>query len=185
MTGRGWGSPRSASDDALLGAARRCRVGGDRRSLRLARADGCGASTPTPPKVAGRRPTSRASVCAAPTCTSTKACSPRPTRSSGRSAPRPTASPSPSGASPDCARLHIERSRIRFDRAGGDRVLEAYPAAALLLWGLPREGYKTDPAAREDLLDALESAAPWLVWGRAPARPASNRTTPSTPSSAR
>ena len=57
-----------------------------------------------------------------------------------------------------------QRSRIRFDRAGADRVLEAYPAAALLLWGLPRDGYKTDSAAREDLLAALESTAPWLVW---------------------
>jgi Protein of unknown function (DUF429) len=58
-----------------------------------------------------------------------------------------------------------ERSRIRFDRAGGDRVVEAYPAAALLLWELPREGYKSDPEAREQLLAALESAAPWLEWG--------------------
>ena len=58
-----------------------------------------------------------------------------------------------------------ERSRIRFDRAGGDRVVEAYPAAALLLWGLPRAGYKSDPEAREQLLAALESAAPWLEWG--------------------
>ena len=57
-----------------------------------------------------------------------------------------------------------QRSRIRFDRTGADRVLEAYPAAALLLWGLPRERYKTDPATREDLLVALESAAPWLSW---------------------
>lgn len=57
-----------------------------------------------------------------------------------------------------------QRSRIRFDRAGADRVVEAYPAAALLLWDLPREGYKSDSAAREDLLAALENAAPWLVW---------------------
>ena len=42
-----------------------------------------------------------------------------------------------------------ERSRIRLDRAGADRVVEAYPAAALLLWELPREGYKSDPEARE------------------------------------
>jgi len=58
-----------------------------------------------------------------------------------------------------------ERSRIRFDRAGGDRVVEAYPAAALLLWELPRDGYKSDPEAREQLLAALESTAPWLEWG--------------------
>ena len=48
--------------------------------------------------------------------------------------------------------------------AGAEWVLEAYPAAALMLWGLPRDGYKTDVAAREDLLAALESAAPWLSW---------------------
>jgi predicted nuclease with RNAse H fold len=57
-----------------------------------------------------------------------------------------------------------ERSRIRFDRAGGDRVLEVYPAAALLLWGLPREGYKASAEAREELLEAIESQAPWLEW---------------------
>lgn len=58
----------------------------------------------------------------------------------------------------------FRRSRIRFDRAGGDRVLEVYPAAALVLWGLPREGYKADPGAREELLAALEAEAPWLEW---------------------
>jgi len=57
-----------------------------------------------------------------------------------------------------------ERSHVRFDRAGGDRVVEAYPAAALLLWGLPRSGYKSDPEAREQLLVALEAEAPWLAW---------------------
>lgn len=57
-----------------------------------------------------------------------------------------------------------ERSHVRFDRAGGDQVVEAYPAAALLLWGLPRAGYKSDPEAREQLLAALEAAAPWLAW---------------------
>jgi Protein of unknown function (DUF429) len=56
------------------------------------------------------------------------------------------------------------RSRVRFDRAGGDRVLEAYPAAALLLWGLPRERYKASAEAREELLAALEGEAPWLDW---------------------
>ncbi|HET7054171.1 MAG TPA: DUF429 domain-containing protein [Solirubrobacterales bacterium] len=57
-----------------------------------------------------------------------------------------------------------ERSGLRFDRAGGDRVLEAYPAAALLLWRLPRQGYKSEPEAREQLLTALEAEAPWLSW---------------------
>jgi hypothetical protein len=56
------------------------------------------------------------------------------------------------------------RSHLRFDRAGGDQVVDAYPAAALLLWGLPRAGYKSDPEAREELLAELEAAAPWLLW---------------------
>ena len=61
-----------------------------------------------------------------------------------------------------------ERSRIRFDRAGGDGVGEAYPAAALLLWGLERRGYKGDGEVsatnRAALLAALEEQAPWLAW---------------------
>jgi predicted nuclease with RNAse H fold len=56
------------------------------------------------------------------------------------------------------------RSHIRFDRTGADRVLEAYPAAALLLWGLPRERYKASAEAREELLRAIEAEAPWLDW---------------------
>jgi predicted nuclease with RNAse H fold len=56
------------------------------------------------------------------------------------------------------------RSHVRFDRAGGDRVLEVYPAAALLLWGLPRERYKASAEAREELLCAIETEAPWLDW---------------------
>jgi hypothetical protein len=76
-------------------------------------------------------------------------------RSSGRSAPRPTGSRSPSGDSPACE-VACELSGIRFDRAGADRVVEA----SLLLWGLPREGYKSYPGAREELLAALEPLAP-------------------------
>jgi predicted nuclease with RNAse H fold len=56
------------------------------------------------------------------------------------------------------------RSHLRFDRAGGDQVVEAYPAATLLLWGLPRAGYKFDADAREQLLDSIEAEAPWLAW---------------------
>ena len=67
------------------------------------------------------------------------------------------------------------RSRLRFDRAGADRVVEVYPAAALLLWGIERSGYKAgqrpDPArreaageAREALLGSIEEQAPWLAW---------------------
>jgi len=62
----------------------------------------------------------------------------------------------------------FERSRLRFDRAGGDQVLEAYPAAALLLWGMERRGYKGDGEVaatnRAALLTALEKQAPWLAW---------------------
>jgi len=57
-----------------------------------------------------------------------------------------------------------ERSGLRFDRTGADRVLEAYPAAALLLWGLPRSGYKASAEARLELLAAIEAQAPWLDW---------------------
>lgn len=56
------------------------------------------------------------------------------------------------------------RSGVRFDRAGGNGVVEVYPAAALVLWGLPRAGYKSEAEARERLLTALEAAAPWLIW---------------------
>lgn len=40
---------------------------------------------------------------------------------------------------------------MRFDRAGADRVVEVYPAAALLLWGIERHPYMTsrDPERRE------------------------------------
>lgn len=66
----------------------------------------------------------------------------------------------------------FQRSGIRFDRVGADRVVEVYPAAALLLWGLERAGYKggrgepDEPStlAREALLAAIEDRAPWLAW---------------------
>lgn len=66
-----------------------------------------------------------------------------------------------------------ERSGVRFDRAGGDQVVEVYPAAALLVWGLDRGGYKSsrrsdrrqaECLAREALLGAIESRTGWLVW---------------------
>jgi predicted nuclease with RNAse H fold len=64
------------------------------------------------------------------------------------------------------------RSGIRFDLTGKDRVVEVYPAAALLLWGLERRGYKggngtkrvAAVGAREELLLSLEAKAPWLAW---------------------
>lgn len=70
----------------------------------------------------------------------------------------------------ECA---YERSGVRFDRAGGDQVVEVYPAAALLVWGLDRGGYKAtrrldrrdaERFARETLLAAIEDRAGWLSW---------------------
>ena len=67
----------------------------------------------------------------------------------------------------------FEGSGVRFDRAGADRTVEVYPAAALLLWGIERRPYKTsrDPerrgeegSARAELLAAIEAKAPWLRW---------------------
>jgi predicted nuclease with RNAse H fold len=60
--------------------------------------------------------------------------------------------------------LAHERSGIRFDRSGADRVVEVYPAAALLLWDLERAGYKASAEARGELLAAIEARAPWLAW---------------------
>ena len=50
-----------------------------------------------------------------------------------------------------------------FPADGRTRVVEAYPAAALAMWGIPREGYKkADEAAngvRRSMLDAIQRAA--------------------------
>lgn len=56
-----------------------------------------------------------------------------------------------------------------FQADGRPRVVEAYPAAALAMWGIPREGYKgTDDVAvgaRRRILAAVEGAgAGWLRW---------------------
>ena len=48
------------------------------------------------------------------------------------------------------------------DRAGGGRVAEVYPAAALKCWGLRRPGYKQSPAILAGLLAVIRGAAPWL-----------------------
>jgi len=66
----------------------------------------------------------------------------------------------------------FERSGVRFDLAGRDRVVEVYPAAALLLWGFERNGYKggqgepgeASTLIREALVAAIETQAPWLTW---------------------
>lgn len=53
------------------------------------------------------------------------------------------------------------------DRAGGSRIVEVYPAAALKRWNLPFAGYKgTNTAARNTLIDQLLERAPWLHLGR-------------------
>jgi predicted nuclease with RNAse H fold len=79
-----------------------------------------------------------------------------------------------------------ERSGIRFDRSGADQVIEVYPAAALLLWGLSRIGYKGGTRRA----GGGEHARPRIASGRrrrgssgspVPARPASRATTPSMP----
>ncbi|QHC59593.1 DUF429 domain-containing protein [Rathayibacter sp. VKM Ac-2760] len=49
------------------------------------------------------------------------------------------------------------------DRSGGGRLVEAYPAAALRLWGVDTTGYKTRPEAVALAVGALRRAAPWLV----------------------
>lgn len=45
-----------------------------------------------------------------------------------------------------------------LSRTGSDGVFEIYPGAALTQWGLKRAGYKSDPAARTELVAELERA---------------------------
>lgn len=72
----------------------------------------------------------------------------------------------------------FERSGVRFDRAGGDGVVEAYPAAALALWGLRRGDHRAGEqadddrraaaaAAREAILAALEDRLGAVSWAAA------------------
>jgi Protein of unknown function (DUF429) len=79
-----------------------------------------------------------------------------------------------------CARLLHEigeRRGARVGPAGGDRVAEVYPAAALVAWGgrdagLHPAGYKNGPAApaaRRALVGALR-ARPWLAIAEAAAQ---------------
>ena len=44
------------------------------------------------------------------------------------------------------------------DRSGAGRVVEAYPAGSLQVWGLPHRGYKTDPDQLAASLARLETA---------------------------
>ncbi|PPH77941.1 DUF429 domain-containing protein [Rathayibacter sp. AY1D4] len=48
------------------------------------------------------------------------------------------------------------------DRSGRGRLVEAYPAAALRLWGVDTTGYKTRPEAVALAAESLRRAAPWL-----------------------
>lgn len=52
-------------------------------------------------------------------------------------------------------------------RDGSGLIAEVYPAAALNIWKLPYRGYKrvTNRAARNELVDLLRDAAPWLDLG--------------------
>ncbi|MCR8669584.1 DUF429 domain-containing protein [Agrococcus sp. HG114] len=55
-------------------------------------------------------------------------------------------------------------ARQPIARDGSGRVVEAYPAAALNLWGLPFRNYKRTEGlrGREAIVCQLEDAAPWL-----------------------
>lgn len=66
-----------------------------------------------------------------------------------------------------------ERSGVRFDRSGADGVVEVFPGATLLLWGLERGVYRRAAAVedegesrqiREEFVSSVEAAAPWLRW---------------------
>jgi hypothetical protein len=59
----------------------------------------------------------------------------------------------------------------RFDRAGGDHILEVYAPGASLLWGLhshAANGLEIPPDASEKpgllFVERIEAAAPWLQW---------------------
>ncbi|MEV4535493.1 DUF429 domain-containing protein [Asanoa sp. NPDC049518] len=51
-----------------------------------------------------------------------------------------------------------------LSRAGDGQVVEVYPAASLLRWGLTHRGYKRAGLA-SDLVSSLLAAAPWLSLG--------------------
>lgn len=66
-------------------------------------------------------------------------------------------------------------STVRFDRSGADRVVEVYPSAALVMWGIDPSGYKrsgntlrhdVECKARGVLLSALEGQLPQLQWAQ-------------------
>lgn len=62
----------------------------------------------------------------------------------------------------------LEDRGIGCERDGSGRVVEVYPAAALKLWGLSHRSYKRREGieARDQLVTALLSSAPWLDLGQ-------------------
>lgn len=71
--------------------------------------------------------------------------------------------------------LLSQGSGVRFDRSGADRVVEVYPSAALVMWGIDPSGYKRsgnslrhdgECKARGVLLSALEGLLPQLSWAQ-------------------
>jgi len=58
-----------------------------------------------------------------------------------------------------------EEPRPAVDRSGAGKFVEVYPAAALLVWGLPHRRYKgtAGGALRAGILDALHRRCPWLT----------------------
>lgn len=65
------------------------------------------------------------------------------------------------------ARLRTVLPAGTLARDGTGRVVESYPAASLLGWGLPHRRYKRAEhrATRESLVTQLLTAAPWLSLG--------------------
>lgn len=51
---------------------------------------------------------------------------------------------------------------VVVDRSGEGRFVEVYPGAALRVWGIPVDGYKTELPARAAATAHLRAAAPWL-----------------------
>lgn len=60
----------------------------------------------------------------------------------------------------------LDRAGIDVDRTGRGRVVEAYPALALKVWGLPNAGYKRSSDRLVQLADRLVDIVPWLDVGQ-------------------
>lgn len=63
-----------------------------------------------------------------------------------------------------CAELlaDFEQAGDAVHRSGRGRLVEVYPAAALRVWGVAVQGYKTQPDARGPAAEALLSRISWL-----------------------